>query len=107
MHTLILIAAAKSQGPWIDGSALWKIIVIGMAAGAGIPAIFAIGLRLLTLPAGKSLVYAATGHDAIKADQVDDKVYQGNVPGLVLSLFCFAVCLAAVGWSIYQIKVSA
>jgi len=35
---------------WINFSALWKILVFGVLAGAGLPALFAIGLRALTLP---------------------------------------------------------
>jgi hypothetical protein len=33
---------------WINLNALWKIIVIGLLTGAGLPALFAIGLRLLS-----------------------------------------------------------
>ena len=38
---------------WINLSALWRIIVVGLLAGAGLPAIFAVGLKAL-----------ATGSDA-------------------------------------------
>ena len=37
---------------WINLNALWKICVIGLIGGAGLPVIFAVGLRLLSLPAG-------------------------------------------------------
>ena len=30
---------------WINLSALWKIVVFGLIAGAGLPALFAVGLR--------------------------------------------------------------
>ena len=36
---------------WINLSALWKIVVYGLLAGAGLPALFAVGLRALACPA--------------------------------------------------------
>jgi hypothetical protein len=33
----------------------------------------------------------------------DNRVYGGSVLGLVASLACFAVVLAAIGWGIYEI----
>jgi hypothetical protein len=81
---------------WINLSALWKIVVIGLLAGAGLPALFAIGLRALALrPAG-----AGAGADA---DPNNDKVVGGNPVGLVAAVVCFAVVLAAIGWGIYSI----
>jgi hypothetical protein len=77
--------------PWIDFSALWKIIVVGLLAGAGLPALFAIGLRALNFRSGL----------AVSSD--DAHVYGGNPAGLVVGLFCFAVVLAAIGWGIYFI----
>ena len=35
---------------WIDYKALWEIVVIGLLAGAGLPAIFALGMRALAMP---------------------------------------------------------
>ena len=37
---------------WINLSALWKIVVFGLLAGAGLPALFAFGLRALAWPSG-------------------------------------------------------
>jgi hypothetical protein len=53
---------------WINLSAIWKIVVFGLLAGAGLPALFAIGLRALVMPgsrvqtagADSDHVYAAT-----------------------------------------------
>ena len=39
---------------WINLSAIWKIVVFGLLAGAGLPALFAIGLRALVMPAAGS-----------------------------------------------------
>ncbi len=47
---------------WIDLHALWQIVVVGLLAGAGLPALFAVGLGALSLPgrgalpAGRTLI---------------------------------------------------
>lgn len=79
---------------WINLSALWKIVVVGLLAGAGLPALFAIGLRALALrPAGAGA----------ESDPNSDEVVGGNLVGLVAAVICFAVVLAAIGWGIYSI----
>jgi hypothetical protein len=82
-----------SSDAWINGNAIWKICVIGLLCGAGLPAIFAIGLRLLSLPAG----------GAVRASEDDDRIYFGNVGGAIGAGICFAIVLAAIGWGIYFI----
>ena len=79
---------------WINFDALWKIVVIGLLAGAGLPALFAIGLRGLSAPGGGT---TAAG----SAD--DDRIYGGNPAGAAVAGLCFAVVLAAVAWGIYSI----
>ncbi len=37
---------------WINWNALWKIVLYGLLLGAGLPALFAVGLRALALPGG-------------------------------------------------------
>ena len=76
---------------WINLSALWKIVVVGLLAGAGLPALFAIGLRALSAP----------GHQ--QTDVPEDRIYAGNPAGLFVAAVCFAVVLAAVGWGIDEI----
>jgi hypothetical protein len=76
---------------WINLRAIWEIVVIGLLAGAGLPAIFAIGMRVLGTP-GKGHV---TGSD--------DEVVGGSPVGVVIAAVCFAVVLAAVGYGIYII----
>jgi hypothetical protein len=80
---------------WINLNALWKICVIGLIAGAGLPVIFAVGLRLLSLPAG--------GAGAVRASEDDDRIYFGNVGGAIAAGVCFAIVLAAIGLGIYWI----
>ncbi len=77
---------------WINLHALWKIVVLGLLCGAGLPAVFAIGLRSLSLP--------PTG---VAASADDDRVYGGNPLGLIGGVVCFAVVLAAIGYGIYFI----
>jgi hypothetical protein len=78
---------------WINLNALWKIIVLGLVFGAGLPALFAVGLRSLSIPRPGSSV--ASGDD--------DQVYAGNPAGLVVAALCFAIILAAIGYGIYFI----
>jgi hypothetical protein len=69
--------------------------VLGIICRAGLPAIFAIGLRFLSLSAG--------GPGAVRASEDDERVYFGNLGGAVAAGVCFAVVLAAVGPGIYWI----
>jgi hypothetical protein len=75
---------------WIDLHALLKIVLIGLAAGAGLPAIFAIGLRILAPP----------HRDAGAAAEGTVTTAPANVAGATV---CFAIVLAAVGYGIYLI----
>ena len=84
---------AASSTSWIDLNALWKICVIGLICGAGLPAVFAIGLRLLSLP-------ASSGGSSAPPSVDDDRIYFGNVLGAVGAGICFAVVLAAIGLGI-------
>lgn len=77
---------------WINLDALWKIIVFGLIAGAGLPALFAVGL--LALSQGRKT----------RAAGPDSEVLVGGSPaGLAAAVFCFLVVLAAIGWSVYEI----
>ena len=60
-----------------------------------LPIIFAVGLRLLSLPAG--------GAAAVGATEDDDRIYFGNVGGAIAAGVCFAIVLAAIGLGIYWI----
>ncbi len=68
--------------------------MIGLICGAGLPAIFAIGLRALSLPAPGTTTVVAPD---------DDRIYFGNTWGAVAATACFAVVLAAIGLGIYWI----
>ncbi|HEX6528047.1 MAG TPA: hypothetical protein VF070_49695 [Streptosporangiaceae bacterium] len=77
---------------WINYSALWKIVVFGLLAGAGLPAIFAGGL--FALSRGPRLKTAGADSDALAG---------GSVAGMVIAAICFLVVLAAIGWGIYEV----
>jgi hypothetical protein len=79
---------------WINFSALWEILVFGLLAGAGLPALFAIGM--VALSKGPKARTATAGGDS-------DVVVGGSPVGLVAAAFCFLVVLAAIGWGIYEI----
>jgi len=82
---------------WIDLTALWQIVVVGLIAGAGLPALFAIGMRMLSLPGGARAQTAG-------ADSADsDTLIGGSVPGLITGALCFLIVLAAIGWGIWAI----
>jgi len=78
---------------WINLSAIWKILVFGLIAGAGLPALFAVGMRALALP-GSRVQTAGTDSDHLVG---------GNVLGMVVAAICFLIILAAIGWGIYEI----
>lgn len=75
--------------PWINFSALEKIIVVGILAGAGLPALFAVGLRALD---GTEVAAESGGRGA-----------GAKLAGTAVAVVCFAVVLAAIGWGIYEI----
>jgi hypothetical protein len=76
---------------WINLTALWKIVVFGLAAGAGLPALFAVGLRALN-----PRPQAAGSGDGEQARAG----VMANPVGLAIAVLCFAVVLSAIGWGI-------
>ena len=77
---------------WINLSAIWKILVFGLIAGAGLPALFAFGL-----------VSLAKGPRTQTAGADSDVVVGGSLVGLVIAAICFLIVLAALGWGIYEV----
>jgi hypothetical protein len=78
----------------IEWSALGQVVLVGLLVGAGVPALFALGLRLLTLPVRAAVVDAGGTHgDAATGAEA------GVAPGLVRRLggyLCLALCVAAI-----------
>jgi hypothetical protein len=79
---------------WINLTALWKIVVFGLAAGAGLPALFAIGLRMLNPRPQPAAAGAAADAEAAPVAMT------ANPLGIVAAVICFAVVLSAIGWGI-------
>jgi hypothetical protein len=87
---------------WINLSALWKIVVYGFLLGAGLPALFAVGLRALALPGGGRVQTAGAGSGS-GSGSGSDQLVGGNVLGMIIAAIIFLIILAAVGWGIYEI----
>jgi hypothetical protein len=88
---------------WIDLHALWQIVVVGLICGAGLPALFAVGLRALSLGTPQTAP-AGTGANARADASVDSDRIVGSSPiGIAAAAVCFGVVLAAIGWGIYLI----
>jgi len=79
---------------WIDWRAVWEIVIVGLLAGAGLPALFAIGMRVLGTP----------GKDHVRV--TEDELVGGNPAAIAIAALCFAIVLGAVGYAIYIIVVS-
>jgi hypothetical protein len=74
-------------------NALWKIVVFGLLAGAGLPALFAIGLRSLSMPGSR---VQTAGADS-------DHLVGGNIVGMIIAAIIFLVILAALGWCVFEV----
>ena len=77
---------------FINLSALWKIVVFGLLAGAGLPALFAAGMLALS-----------RGPKARTAGADSEVVVGGSLVGTIIAAVCFLVVLAAIGWGIYEV----
>jgi hypothetical protein len=95
------MAPVTPPPPWINFKALWQIVVYGLIAGAGLPALFALGLRSLALGGGSQVQTAGADVDGDSAGS--GRIFGGNPLGLVLAVLAFLIVLAAIGWSVYEI----
>lgn len=73
-------------------AALWQVLLVGLLLGAGLPALFALGVR--SLNSNRVLVsVGATGEDVTKPSGA----------GLAGAVICFGVCVLAVLFGILVI----
>lgn len=86
---------------WINLNALWKIVVVGLLAGAGLPAVFAIGLWATNL--GRKAATVAAGTASADGAAEDRRIHGGGSVGLVVGAACFSVFLAGIATGIYYI----
>jgi hypothetical protein len=92
---------------WINLHALWQIVVLGLVCGAGLPALFAVGLVALNMSGNRVQAAGAGGGVGGATTESDEsRVYGGNPGGLVAACLCFAIVLAAIGYGIYLIVAS-
>jgi hypothetical protein len=85
---------------WINLSALWRIVVFGLIAGAGLPALFAAGLYSLSQGPRGARTARVAGADG---GSDSDVLVGGSIIGMVLAAIAFLIILAAIGWGIYEI----
>jgi hypothetical protein len=81
---------------WINYTAIWKIVVFGMIAGAGLPALFAGGLFALSRGPRVQTAGADAGSDS-------EALVGGSMLGMIVAALCFLIVLAAIGWGIYEV----
>ena len=82
MHTVSL---------WLD--AAWRVLLAGLVLGAGLPAIFAVGIRSLAVGAGSEA-------------EVPGARPAPHAAGRALAVLCFAIVLVVVALGITLIVVS-
>lgn len=89
---------------WVNWHALWQIVALGLVCGAGLPALFAVGL--VALNTGNRVQTAGAGGAGGTTESDESRVYGGNPVGLVAACLCFAIVLGAIGYGIYLIVAS-
>jgi hypothetical protein len=99
MHHILAASAPTPIPPWINFTALWQILALSLLAGAGLPALFAIGLRALSLNGGGT---QTAGGDTVTGGS-SGRLVGGNPVGLVAGGICFLIVLGAIGWGIWAI----
>ena len=88
---------------WINLSAIWKIVVFGLLAGAGLPALFAIGMTSLSRGGARRSRGATATAGAAGPGGGNDVLIGGSVIGMMIAGICFLVVLGAIGWGIFEI----
>lgn len=80
----------------LDGA--WKVLLAGLLLGAGLPALFAVGIRSLAWAAGGD-AEVAPGHP-IDGPPVGRRPGAGGRIGTALAVACFVAVLAAIALGI-------
>jgi hypothetical protein len=88
---------------WINLTALWKIVVYGLIAGAGLPALFSVGLYSLSRGPRLQAAGEAGVGGAGEISETSDAVYGGSIIGLAIAVIIALAILAAIGWGIYEV----
>lgn len=80
----------------LDGA--WKVLVAGLVLGAGLPALFAVGIRSLALGAAGTTIDAGLPSSASSDEP--------HPLGKILAVVCFAIVVTAVALGIVFIVVT-
>ena len=90
---------------WINLTAVAQILVAGLILGAGVPALFALGLRAMTIPGRSTATANATaGAEPGGETEGESGLTVGRNPvGMALAVLCFAIVLAAIAYGIHFI----
>jgi hypothetical protein len=75
--------------------ALWQVLVVGLLLGAGLPALFALGLR--SLNTGRTVTAGAGGYGSPTESSKPSPL------GLTGAIICFTILIAAVIFGIIVI----
>ncbi len=70
---------------WINLSAVARVFAVGLLAGAGLPALFAIGLRALTP--------TRAGEGTVPRSHGQGRLPRHRVAGVTLAAVCFVIIL--------------
>jgi hypothetical protein len=80
----------------LEAQAIWKVLVVGLILGAGLPALFAVGIR--------SLAYGQDGEAEVRA--AGTAAPAPHPVGRAIAVLCFAIVVVAVALGILFIVVS-
>ena len=83
---------------------LWQVLVVGLLLGAGLPALFALGMRSLdtgrTVTVGAGAARAGTGGSSVRGGVDTSKP---SALGLAGAVICFGIVVLAVAFGIVVI----
>jgi len=79
--------------------ALWQVIAVGLLLGAGLPALFALGIR--SLNSGRTVLVSAAAGDS--AGPARDEVSKPSPLGMAGAVVCFSIVVLAVLFGIVVI----
>jgi hypothetical protein len=72
--------------------ALWQVALVALVLGAGIPALFAVGIR--SLNSGRTVAVGAGGGGG-GGGQLEVDSSKPTAAGLTGAVICFGICIAA------------
>jgi hypothetical protein len=72
--------------------ALWQVALVGFLLGAGLPALFALGVRSLN-----------TSRQLVSVGPTGEEITKPSAAGLVGAIICFGICVLAVLFGIVVI----